>query len=196
MTHRWMFEFTHQMALLPLLWLSIQHGRGRSSGLAWWWIACAYAISWLADNAAHVIDPWTINRIYPVSQAAIIGAVFLCRLDALRFTLTLMTVGIVCIFVSGMAFPDICTHTVAWLTIVGIVWDRWALGWLRSTLIISFGLGLIGYIAYAYWPSWPTWTLYHSIRLIGMFWFCWASVHTTTRLNLISGRSTCRRTKI
>src|SRR5947208_264158 len=107
-------EIAHQMSLLPLLWLALLHARGVHRDAAWWWIAGAFGVSWLADTAAHWVSPWMVSAVYPVSQSAIIGAVLLGRRDAMAFLGALVCMALLSLFWEGVNGPMILLRTVAW----------------------------------------------------------------------------------
>lgn len=178
------FEVAHQMGLLPLIWLAFLHWRGRDPGLAWWWLAGAFAVSWLADTAAHWMAPLLVSPVYLVSQASVVGFVFLVRRDAITLVVALVVVGLGAVFWRGVEAPDVLFHTVAWLSIIGIVYPLRQLGRLRTSLLVYFGLGLLAWMLYAVSPGWFFWLAYQSTRLIGILLFCWAATSPLPRFHL------------
>lgn len=176
-------QVASNMALLPLGWLVL---KGRKLDIAWWLLAGAFAVSWLADTAANWFDPWIIGAVYPVSQAAIVAAVFLDRRNTLKLILILLLVGVVDVFWKGVDSPDILLRTVAWLSIVGIAYPLKQLGTLRVSLLVSFGVGWLAWMWYAMNPGWPSWIGYQSVRLVGILLFCWAATSPLPRLRIIS----------
>lgn len=72
----------------------------------------------------------------------------------------------------GPRTPDLFLHSVAWLGVLGIAADRWALGSLRVALMVYFGAGWVAWIGYNLVPGWTTWGLYQCTRLAGLVWFC------------------------
>ena len=165
------------MALVPLAWLGLLTAAGQSRDAAWWWLAGAFAVSWVADTAAHWADPARVSLVYPVTQTALVGAVLLERRAAGLLTALLVTVGLVAAWIGGL---DVLLRTVAWGAIVGIVWDRPALGRLRVALLVSFGLGLVAWWGYAVAPGWTSWGVYQSVRAAGLLLFCWAAYQPVT----------------
>lgn len=165
-------EAAHWVGLVPLVWLGLLTAAGQSRGAAWWWLAGAFAVSWIADTAAHWVDPARVSLVYPVTQTALVGAVLLERRAAGLLTALLVTVGLVAAWMGGL---DVLLRTVAWGAIVGIVWDRPALGRLRTALLTSFGLGLACWWAYALSPGWMTWGALQGVRALGLLLFCWAA---------------------
>lgn len=169
------------MALVPLLWLATWK---RDLGAAWWWIAGAFAVSWIADTAALWASPWVVGVLYPVSQSAIIGAVFLSRRDAVRLVGIVVGIGVIDVLWHGTTGPDILLRTVAWLSVVGIVYPLRQLERLRICLLVAFGLGWACWMGYTINPGWTSWLLYQSVRLAGILLFCWASLKPGPRLRV------------
>lgn len=165
------------MALIPLVWCLAR----REHRLEWWWIAGAFAVSWLADMLAHFVDPWTISAVYPVTQAAVVGAVLLTRHDAKLFVVGLLAAAFLSL---RFPRPDVILHTVAWLGVVGIVWSL-PIGRLRLTLLTAFGLGWVAWLVFVLSPTWPTWYAYQVTRALGLGMFCWANLQTRPVLQVV-----------
>lgn len=184
----WPFGVAHHMGLVPLVWLLLLSWRGRNLGAAWFWLSGAFAVSWLADTAAHWTDSHMISVVYPVSQAAIVGFVFLSRREALAFIIALLVVGIADVFWKGVSGPDILLRTVAWLSVVGILWQLKQLQRLRTALLVYFGLGWLCWMGYAIWPGWRSWSAYQITRLVGILLFCFAATSPLPQLKLSRSR--------
>lgn len=167
------FEVAHQMALLPLLWLGWLHVRGEKRDVAWWWLVGIFFVSWLADTAAHWADPWVVSPIYLVTQAGIVGLVFYSRRDATVLAVVLTVAGLAALV--WRRTPDLFLHTVAWGSAAGIVFQLPQLGRLRTSLLVTFGAGLIAWYGYALWPGWTSYLIYQSTRLLGIAVFCMAA---------------------
>jgi len=170
-------EVASALGLVPLVWLAGQRARGKESGPHWSWLAAAFGISWLADSAALGIDPWIVSAVYPVSQAMLVGAVLLTRVDALQLLVVLGVAGIVGIAWEGVSGPDVLLRTVACGAIAGIAWPRSDLGRLRTALLVYFGVGLVvwwGYATIREWPSWGTAErLAPLLSRVGLAWAPW-----------------------
>jgi hypothetical protein len=180
------FELAHQLALVPLLFLLVLRMRGQRRDVAWWWLAGAFFVSWLADSAAHVVDPWLMSLVYPVSQAAIVGAVLLERDDAVVFVIALVTIGVGAVLWRGVGTPDVLVHTVAWASVALIVFDRDALGRLRTALLVAFGLGLLAWLGYTIRPGWTLWLCYQGVRALGIALFCRAAWKPVPQLRVVA----------
>lgn len=180
-------EIAHHMALLPLLWLAALWMVEQRRDPALWWLAGVYAISWIADTAAHWVDPWLVSAVYPVSQAAIVGAVLLKRDDALVFLFSITAIGVVSIAFQELQQPNVL-RSAAWAAIAAIVYPL-PLGRLRSALLVTFGVGLAAWILFAATRTWPTWLVYQGVRAVGIVLFCWAASQARiTQVTLIPVR--------
>jgi len=173
MTHAYVIaNVAYVTALVPLAWLPFTAKRREA---AWWWLAATFGVSFLADTAAHWADPFVVGLIYPISQATLIGAVLLSKRDAVNLLVGLTALGIVAAVLHGWHGPDVIVRIAAWGAVTWIVWQRWELGRLRASLLVSFGLGLACWLVYAMWPGWASWGTYQSVRLLGYLLFCWAA---------------------
>ncbi len=185
----WQSEIAHQMALLPLATLGLMRAGGTRRDAAWWWIALAFAISWIADGIADVVamtDRVIVSLVYPISQAALIAAVIMSRSGALVFIGVLTLAGIAVVIQHGIASPDVALRSVAWLAVVNQAWRRRELPYaLRASLIVYFGLGWLMWLVHMQWVSVATWYPYQLARFLGLLIFCWAVVESGPHLRLI-----------
>ena len=159
-------------ALIPLGWLPFTAKRNEA---AWWWLAVAFGVSFLADTAAHWADPFLVGLVYPVSQATLIAAVLRSRADAAKVLVSLTVVAIIAALLRTVPGPDVVVRTVAWCAVVWIAWPRWELGRLRTALLVTFGAGWLTWLVYATWPGWSSYLTYQGVRLLGYLLFCWAA---------------------
>ena len=167
------------MALLPLGWLAWR-GERRPE---WWWLAGSFAVPWLADTLAHVENPWLPAAVYPLGQAAMVGAVFLRRAEARAFVIVLAVVGIVAVLWESATGPAVLLQTVAYGGVAGIVWSL-RVPRLRVTLLTAFGVGLVAWWGYVLQPGWTSWIAYQLVRAVSLAMFCWASLEARPRLRL------------
>ena len=150
----------------------------------WWWLAAAYGISFVADTVALVTrQADLVSMLYPVSQAGIIGAVLLPRLQARWFLTVVVGAGLLGV-VAHPVVPDVVLDTVAWGGIATLAWWAPSLGLLRWALLLGFGGGALAWIAYTTDPWGPWWHVYQACRAMGTGLFCWAA-WTPVRLRLI-----------
>jgi hypothetical protein len=176
-------ELAHHMALVPVLWLAGLHLSGQRRDPAWWWLAGAYGVSWLADAAAIVVDPWLVSAVYPVTQASLVAAVLAPRRHAVGIVGLLVLIGVLAIMGRGTHGPDVLLHTVAYGTVVALVTPL-PLGRLRVALLAGFGGMGVAWLAFAAAPSWPTWGAFQAMRALGLGLFCWAGWKPQPRLRL------------
>jgi hypothetical protein len=182
-----------QLGIVPLAWLTfLAVRRDAHRGAEWWWLAGAFFVSWIADACALTVgEPWLMSLVYPVSQAAIVGAVLLDREEAVLFVIALVIVGIMAVLWKGVGTPDVLLHTVAWLSVAIIALDHVALGRLRLALLAAFGFGWIAWIGFTLTPGIPTpygysnWLAYQGVRAIGIGTFCWAAMYPTPQLRMV-----------
>jgi len=172
------FGIAHHMALVPLLWLAVRHERR----IAWWWIAGVFAVSWIADSLAHVVSPILISAVYPVSQAAIVGAVLLERERARTFLLGLAALSALAVLPLGLPAAGVVIRTLTWGSIAILALFRSDMDRLRPAWLTSFGGGLLAWLGYMTLPSWGTWGVYQSIRALGIGMFCWAQWEQPARV--------------
>jgi membrane-bound metal-dependent hydrolase YbcI (DUF457 family) len=173
------------LGLVPVAWLAWLARRGQRRDAAWWYLAGAFFVSWIADAFALAgAEPRLMSLVYPVSQASLVGAVLLERDDAVRFVLALVAVGIVAVLWRGVDTPDVFVRTVAWASIGIIAFDRDALGRLRLALLVAFGFGWLAWIGYTVTPGWDSWLCYQGVRALGAGTFCWAAWNPAPRLRI------------
>lgn len=179
------FYAVWQIGLVPLACLAVLAMRRQRRDAAWWYLAGAFFVSWIADAFALAgVEPWLMSLVYPVSQAALVGAVLLERRQAMAFVGALVTVGLVAVLWLGVDQPDVLVRTVAWLGVALIAYERDALGRLRMALLVAFGVGWLAWAGYAVRPSWSTWLAYQGVRALGVGTFCWAAWKPTPRLRV------------
>src|SRR4051812_12337937 len=121
----WIAEVAHQMALVPLVWLALRRLRGNQVDAAWWWLAAAFAVSWVADGVSGLLperNRWIVSLVYPIVQTAIVAIVLIAREYAILFVGTLVAAATASALWMGVDGPDAVFRSVAWLAIVGIVW--------------------------------------------------------------------------
>lgn len=171
---------TWTMGLIPLAWLAVRRERRAE----WWWLAAAFAVSWIADAATLLGYPtWVPVTVYPVTQAAIILAVLAERQEAKAFALLLVFVGLVTILTEGTTGPTLLLEMITASVIVSVVWPL-PLGRLRLTLLVAFGVGFLAWVGYVLAPGWTTWGIYQAVRAVSIVMFCWASLQTHPRLQI------------
>lgn len=159
------------LGLLPLVFVW-----AKNAPKAFWWLAGAFAVSWLADAVTFfTVQPWWTSRVYVVSQSALVCAVFLSRPQALGLLVVLVCGGLCAIMLEPKG-PEIPLHLVAWGLAAGIAEDE-APQPLKRALLAYFGLGSLVwlfYVALGLQHSW--WLAYQGTRVVGISLFgyaCW-----------------------
>jgi len=170
------------MALIPLVWLVVRtEHRSR-----YWWVAAAFAVSWIADSAAHSVNPWLVSLLFPIGQAGLIVVAFAEeRREAQIYIGLMMVAGLLSLAWEGTKGPDLFLPTVAAGTALSVIWpmtDRR----LRACLLVAFGGGLLTWTAYAIVPGWTTWAIYQSVRALSLGLFCWATLSPQPRVRAIA----------
>src|ERR1700716_2846965 len=117
-------EVAHHMALLPLLWLGVLAWHGQSRGVLWWALALVLWVSWVADTAAHWIDPWLVSACYPGVQAVVFASVLLPRVALQRFAIIVSLATGMAVYWRGGPHPEVLAHTVAWTGLVTMAWPH------------------------------------------------------------------------
>lgn len=161
----------YALGLVPLAWLVALRTGGHRLPAAWWWVAWAYAVSFAANTAAHWLDGWAVGTVYPLTQAAFVGAVLLTRRQLYRFLGVMVVVAII----GAGLDSSIPLRTVAWGTIAGLAWQRRDLGPLRPALLVTFGLGCLVWWWRATARDLPSWAATQTVWLVGTVWYCWAA---------------------
>lgn len=164
-------EVAHWMGLIPLLTLAAQRLRGVRVEAVWWWCALVFGISWLADTAAHWIAPDLVGNLYPLSQAALIGALCLPRPAAWGTLIGLTLAALFVVWQGSYAGVDVAFRFAAWGLITGCALYYPLPPPIRAALLLTFAAGLVTWSLYAVAPSWPTWGAYQTTRAVGIVVF-------------------------
>jgi len=176
---RLIFEITHWMGLIPVIWLGTLAYCGQRRSPLWWALALVLAVSWVADTVAHVVDPWLVSAIYPLLQALILSIILLPRRALQQVAAVLIGIGALTLWLGGATHPEVIGRTIAWTGLLVVAWPHHAIRW---PVIITFGLGWLGWIAYSISPGWWTWGIFQSIRAVGLGSFCWVSAPRLVRV--------------
>lgn len=176
---------------MPILWLAALMLAGRRRDYAWWLLASALGVSFVADSLRHYVDKDIVGNMFPLSQSALIGIVLLNTRTALNLILALVAMGSLSLLWRGPDGVDVVLRATAWLMIAGLAYrHRYLSPPLRASLIITFGGGWLGWIVYTavrayymepdgwhgpFWATWYPWLTYQFIRLTGTAVFCYAA---------------------
>lgn len=171
-------EVAHHMALLPLAWLGWLASNGHRRPVLWWALALVLSVSWIADTAAHWVDPWLVSALYPAAQAVVLGMVLLPGFALGNLLWIVLGATAVPLLWRSEAHPEVFAHTVAWTALVVIAWPHRDL---RAPVVVTFGLGWLAWLGYNMLPSWGTWGAYQGVRALGLGAFCWATLSQRVR---------------
>jgi hypothetical protein len=163
----------------------VLHARGERRGAEWWWLASAFAVSWVADTLAHWANPWAIGIVYPIAQGVVVAAVLSSKERAAEILGVAVAVAVAVILTAGVDSPDILVRSVAWLPLVWIVARTPSLpARLRACIAVYFGLGWVTWLVHVKWLVVATWYPYQGARLVGLAMFCWATMAPRPKLAL------------
>ena len=165
-------EVAHQMGLLPVLWLGVLAYHGQRRSALWWALGITLSLSWVADTAAHWVDPWLVSSLYPIGQTLVMGTVLLPTVLLWRFVgAVALTTGLA-LALAGLHHPEVIIHTICWTGILVLVWPYREI---RGPTVWTFGVGWLAWVLFASLPTFATWGVYQAIRGMGLGVFCWAT---------------------
>lgn len=178
-------ETAHCMGIAPIIFVLVRDRLGFKVELHYWWLAVALAISFMADSAAHWVDPYVVSVVYPLSQAVLVAACIVPRRSAIIFLGVLVPVGIFSVLIGKDLGGDAVLRTVAFLGVCVALWPLQSLGVLRLSLLCYFGASWVYWMAYAAWPSTATYLLHQSARFVGITLYCYSVARPMPKLRLI-----------
>ena len=169
-----LFEAAHAIGAIPAAYLLVLGIGGRTVDAAYWWLALAFGVSFVADWAAHWVDPALVSQVYLVTQAALFAAVLIPSRPVLEWAvwLLLFTASLSVVARQGEGL-DVLLHVVAFGSVSGLAWMLGA-GRLRLVLGVGFAALAVAWCGYAYAPSLATWGGYQVTRLAIAVAFCWS----------------------
>ncbi len=163
------------VGIVPALYLAGRWRAGHRVGAAWWWLAAAFGVSFVADVASLFVGHALVSQTYPVSQAALFLAVMLPQRPVVeRVIAGLLAVAATSILARQGLGLDVALHVLAWLAVSAGAWLFVRQRALRWTLGAGFAVLTVAWVLYAAWPGWATWGAYHVTRLAVAVGFCWA----------------------
>lgn len=176
------FLVAHGLGAIPLLAVMLARPHGR----AYWGVAFALFVSFVADWCARTWGQWPVSVSYPIAQVGIIAAAILTRKEVLGVALVCTVAAVSSVYFFGVESPDVLVRIIAFSTAVGIAVecapyldDR-----LTASLIVYFGAGLVAWLFYVMDPGWWSWCLYQCTRLAGILLFC-ASMRPERRPEMV-----------
>ena len=160
---------------VPLLTLAALRVAGHRRSAAFWWLAAAFGVSLAADLLTLLWPHQLIHQTYPVLQAGLFALALLPRRAVSWVMVAVLAAASTSIMARGADGLDILLRVVAWGSVAGIGWFAKDAA-LRASLLIAFGVGLLGWLAYVYAPGWWTWGFLQTCRVVGTGWFVVAVV--------------------
>lgn len=176
------FEFCHQLGLVPLLWLVWMRWRGLVLDPGWWWMGVGFGVSWLADTASHWTGHPFVSQLYPVTQAAIFVLVLADKRYVVGIVAAILAAASTSVSARHGDGLDILLHVIAWGAVAALALWRLPHGTLRSALLVWAGLGTLTWMAYVTDPGWISWGSYQATRLAGTVGWCLAAWQGARRL--------------
>jgi len=167
------------MGLLPVLWLGVLASAGHRRSPLWWALGITLSLSWVADTAAHWVDPWLVSSLYPIAQTLVMGIVLLPASRLGRFVAAVAVTTGLALLLAGTGHPEVLIHTVCW---TGILVLAWPYREIRGPTVWTFGVGWLAWVAFASLPTFATWGVYQAIRMTGLGVFCYATAPHRVRV--------------
>lgn len=148
---------------------------GRTTFAGWWWMAGAFAVSFVADSAAHVVNPWLIASVYPVLQSVIILAVLLPKTDAAAAAVLVTISALIAVIAGSVEQPTLLLPLVAWGAVALAGLGREVPRGLSVALLVYFAGGLVAWAVFSLRPSFDAYLAYQATRALGLALFCVAA---------------------
>lgn len=159
------------LGLLPLAWLVVTK---RGAGAAWWWMAGAFAVSFVADVLTLVYDHRLVSQVYPVLQAGLFAAILLPRKYA-EWTIAVILVAASASIAGRNADGfDVLMRVIAFGSVAGVAWML-PQSALRTSLLVYFAGGAVAWCGYVLAPGWTSWGLLQMARAVGIGCWCYAA---------------------
>lgn len=137
------------VGLLPLAAVAV-HGRRLAS--AWWWLAAAFAVSWVADLAGWLGQFPLASQTYPLLQGSLFALVLAPRSVALSVVGGLALASGLSLALRSGAGVDVALHVAAMLSTAALAWRNLTPSALRWTLAAGFVALAAAWCAVVLWP--------------------------------------------
>ena len=165
------FEVAHAVGAVPIAVLVALRVRGVRRASAWWILAAAFAVSFVADSLAHWVSPPLISQVYPVTQAGLFALVLAPASVAVPVVGLALAAAGASITWREAAGLDLLLHAVAWGSTALLAWRYVVPGALRTALLVGFGGGLVAWAGFVLDPGWFWWLAYQVTRALAAGWF-------------------------
>jgi hypothetical protein len=163
------------IGILPALWLGVLWASGRKVGSAWWWMAAAFGVSFVADLLAEWLGHPAVSQVYPTAQAVLFLFVLVPRGVAIRLSGLLL-------FISGLSLGlrqglglDVALHATAWGGVAVVADAVLAPSRLREALVWGFALLTLAWVWFWATPTMAAWSAVQLVRLGMAGWWCVAA---------------------
>jgi hypothetical protein len=135
------------LGAVPLLWLAWLRTKGKRREAGYWWIALAFAVSFVADAVTLVAPHRYVAQVYPLLQAGIVMTVLLPRRWAEVAIALSIAAAAASVSARDGAGHDVLLRVVAFGTVAGVSLWRLRPGALHSALVTYFGVGALAWCA-------------------------------------------------
>lgn len=168
------FAVALSVGLVPLAYLSLLRLLGTRWESASWWLAAAFAVSFVADVVGLMGHGALVSQVYLVTQAALFAAVLIPSRPVVEWAVwvLLFTASLSVVARQGEGL-DVLLHVVAFGSVSALAWML-ARGRLRLVLGVGFACLALAWCGYVWRLSFVTWGAYHAVRLALAAGFCWA----------------------
>lgn len=180
-------DISTSLGAIPLAWLGLLRWQGKRLDAGWWWIAAAFFVSFVTDVLAHFTASGQpiLAFAYPMSQSVFIGWALLNDRSSKLLHVALLTVVAISVAVSRpVSTPDVIFRTIAWGSVVWIVFDQGALGRLRFAMLVYFAGGLLVWYWFAATRQFDALLAVQAVRALGVGLFCFAATDPAPQLRL------------
>lgn len=163
------------LGLIPLAVVALR----RPKGSAWWYLAGAFAVSFVADMAGRFGYGFIGSQTYPVLQVGIIALVIAPRPVAIGAIGLIALASAVSLGYRDAKGLDYLLHAVAWGSTALLAYRYLMPGALRTALLVGFGGGLVAWTGFVIDPGWFYWFALQTTRALAAGWFCVAAWQAT-----------------
>ena len=143
----------------------------RPKGSAWWWLAAAFGVSFVADMGALALGHPLLSQVYPVAQSGIFALVLAPASVAVPVIGLALAAAGASVTWRDAAGLDFLLHAVAWGSTAVLAWRYVMPGALRTALLVGFGGGLVAWAGFVLEPGWFWWLAYQVTRALAAGWF-------------------------
>lgn len=163
-----------QVTALPLLWLAWLHVRGHRRARAWWVMASAFGVAWVANLFGFIGRFDEASQTYPVLLAALFAMTMLPRWGAAILTTGLFWTAVFSIAVRhGIGF-DVWLHVLAFGSTAVVADLTLPRSRLRATLTWGFAALAVLWPLSVHLTAWPlaTYLAYHGAWVVLVLAWC------------------------